>query len=92
MAPSLPRILPPVWQTLSQSADIYLKTVVNGTEEVDQVVDSDGELTKINKLNPRSRVLEKLIVTHLVKKLPTFHGTKRFITVFSRTHASKVMY
>jgi hypothetical protein len=50
MAPWLPQILPPVWQTLTQSADIYLKTVVNGTEEVDEVVDSDGELNRIYKL------------------------------------------
>jgi len=32
-----------------------------------------------------SRVLlEKLIVTQLVKKLPVFYGTRRFITVFTR--------
>jgi hypothetical protein len=31
-------------------------------------------------------LLEKLIVTQLVKKLPIFHGTQRFITVFTRAH------
>jgi len=34
-----------------------------------------------------SRVLlEKLIVTHLVKKLPAFHRIRRFITVFTSVH------
>jgi hypothetical protein len=50
MAPWLPQILPPVWQTLTQSADIYLKTIVNGTEEVEEVIDSDGKLNRINYL------------------------------------------
>jgi hypothetical protein len=37
--------------------------------------------------NVWSRVLlEKLIVTHPVKKLPAFYGTRRFITVFTRAH------
>jgi hypothetical protein len=35
--------------------------------------------------NTWSRVLEKLIVVQLVKKFLTFHGTRRFITVFTRT-------
>jgi hypothetical protein len=35
-------------------------------------------------LPPWSRVLlEKLIVTQLVKKFPTFYGNRRFITVFT---------
>jgi hypothetical protein len=39
-----------------------------------------------NWLTPLSRVLlEKLTVTQLVKKFPTFYGTRRFITVFTRT-------
>ncbi|XP_069694516.1 importin-9 [Periplaneta americana] len=50
MAPWLPQILPPIWQTLTQSADIYLKTVVNGTEEVDEIVDSDGEILGFENL------------------------------------------
>jgi hypothetical protein len=36
------------------------------------------------KLTPWSRVLEKLIVTHLVKKLPTVYGTQRFSIVYAR--------
>jgi hypothetical protein len=38
------------------------------------------------KLTPWSRVfLDKLTVVHLVKKLPTFHGDRRFITVSTPT-------
>jgi hypothetical protein len=29
-------------------------------------------------------LLEKLIVTHLVKKFHAFYGTQKFITVFTR--------
>jgi hypothetical protein len=40
-----------------------------------------------NKLTPWSRaLLEKLIVTQIVKKFPVFYGTRRFITVFTRAH------
>jgi len=35
-------------------------------------------------VSPWSRVLEKLIVNQLVKKFPTFCGTRRFITMFTR--------
>jgi hypothetical protein len=82
MAPWLPQILPPVWQTLTQSADIYLKTVVNATEEVAEIIDSDGELNVINYLNQYSIVfVEKPVVTQLLKKFPTIYGTQRFVTV-----------
>jgi hypothetical protein len=44
-----------------------------------------GWRIKTNSLTPWSRVLlEKLIVTHLVKKFPAFNGTWRFTTVFTR--------
>jgi hypothetical protein len=36
-----------------------------------------------NKQIPRSRVLQKPRVTWLVKKLPTFYGSQRFITMFT---------
>jgi hypothetical protein len=40
---------------------------------------------EVNQLIPWSRArLEKLIVTHLVKKFPVFYGSRRFITVFTR--------
>jgi hypothetical protein len=35
---------------------------------------------------PWSRVLEKLMVTQLVKKFPAFYGIRRFITVFTTAH------
>jgi len=50
----------------------------------------DPQLCRNNKqfcqyLTPRSRVvLEKLIVTQLVKKFALFYRTRRFITVFTR--------
>jgi len=41
--------------------------------------------TLTHSLAPRSTaLLEKLRVTQLVKKLPAFYGTQRFITVFKR--------
>ncbi len=36
------QILPPVWSVLTHSADIYVRTVVNNTDEADDPVDSDG--------------------------------------------------
>jgi len=41
---------------------------------------------KLDLLTPWSRVLQKLVVTQLVKKFPTFYGTWRFIIVFTRFH------
>jgi hypothetical protein len=38
------------------------------------------------KLTPLSEVLEKLRVTQLIKKLPSFYGTRRSITVFTKGH------
>jgi hypothetical protein len=44
------------------------------------------ELLLRNQLTPRSRVLlEKLLVTQLVKKSFAFYGTRRFITMLTRT-------
>jgi len=38
-------------------------------------------------LTPWSRfILEKLIVTHLIKNFPAFNGTRGSITVFTRAH------
>jgi hypothetical protein len=39
-----------------------------------------------NQLTPRNIVLEKLIVTHLVKILHTFYGAGRFITMFTKSY------
>jgi len=35
-------------------------------------------------LTPYTRVLEKLTGSQLVKKFPTFYGTRKFITTFTR--------
>ena len=43
MVPHLMEILPHMWNTLTQSADRYVRTVVNYTEDADDPVDSDGK-------------------------------------------------
>ncbi|GIY31004.1 importin-9 [Caerostris extrusa] len=39
----VPHILTPVWNSLTSSANIYVQTVVNVSEEADNPVDSDGD-------------------------------------------------
>ncbi|KAK0168636.1 hypothetical protein PV327_002414 [Microctonus hyperodae] len=47
----LPQILPPIWETLTQSAKIYQEETVNGSDNVDEKdVDSDGEIINFNNL------------------------------------------
>ena len=53
MAVWLPQILPPVWATLTTSAEKYVREVVNEGGEEEDVVDSDGEV-------PNARMLELL--------------------------------
>jgi len=45
-------------------------------------------LTKLrtNRLTPCSKVLERLIGPHLVKKFPVFCETRMFITAFATAH------
>jgi hypothetical protein len=43
-------------------------------------------ITSFPQTQWRRALLEKLIVTQLVKKFPAFYVTGRFITVFTRTH------
>ena len=53
MAPWLTQILPPVWSTLTSSADLYVRDVVNaGDDSADQeeIVDSDGEIVGFENL------------------------------------------
>jgi hypothetical protein len=46
---------------------------------------SGASLSDTDGLTPYNTVLlEKLTVAQLVKKVPAFHGTRRFITVFTR--------
>ncbi|XP_071960511.1 importin-9-like [Antedon mediterranea] len=46
----MPQILPPIWKTLTESAEVYITTVVNGTEEADNPIDSDGEVLGFENL------------------------------------------
>lgn len=44
MSTWLPHILTPVWNALTESAHIYVKTSVNDSEEANDPIDSDGEV------------------------------------------------
>ncbi|KAL1416150.1 hypothetical protein MTO96_006416 [Rhipicephalus appendiculatus] len=44
MSTWLPHILTPVWNSLTESAHIYVRTAVNDSEEANDPVDSDGEV------------------------------------------------
>lgn len=47
----LPQMLPPVWETLCQSAKTYQETTVNADEDInDKEVDSDGALFLTNNI------------------------------------------
>ncbi|ELT91403.1 hypothetical protein CAPTEDRAFT_225381 [Capitella teleta] len=50
MSSCLAEILLPVWTTLTESADTYIKTVINDSEEADDPVDSDGEVLGFENL------------------------------------------
>lgn len=50
MASWLPQILPPVWSTLTSSAEKYVKEVVDQADDEDEVVDSDGEVLGFENL------------------------------------------
>ena len=53
MSPWLGQVLPPVWATLTSSADTYVRDVVNAgdlDEEQEEVVDSDGEVVGFENL------------------------------------------
>lgn len=46
------QILPTVWNTLTQSAHVYVATVVNETEELEEQVDLDGQPRSLFFLSP----------------------------------------
>ncbi|XP_033102932.1 importin-9-like [Anneissia japonica] len=50
MSKFMPQILPPIWKTLTESAAVYITTVVNGTEDADNPIDSDGEVLGFENL------------------------------------------
>ncbi|XP_053312848.1 importin-9 [Spea bombifrons] len=50
MVSSMQQILPIVWNTLTESASFYVRTEVNGTEDLEDPVDSDGEVLGFENL------------------------------------------
>ncbi|XP_042180153.1 importin-9-like isoform X1 [Oncorhynchus tshawytscha] len=50
MVLSMQQILPIVWNTLTESAAVYVRAEVNYTEEVDDPIDSDGEVLGFENL------------------------------------------
>ncbi|EDO40537.1 predicted protein [Nematostella vectensis] len=68
-------ILPHVWNILTHSADRYVKTVVNDTEEADDPVDSDGEVLGFENL-----VFSVFEFIHGLIETPRFRKTvKKFL-------------
>jgi len=50
MSSWISQILPPVWSTMTSSADKYVKNVVNDTGDEEEIVDSDGEVLGFENL------------------------------------------
>ncbi|PVD24404.1 hypothetical protein C0Q70_14886 [Pomacea canaliculata] len=50
MSGYLPQILPSIWNIFTQSAEFYVRTVVNNVEDADDPVDSDGEVLGFENL------------------------------------------
>ncbi|KAK6177118.1 hypothetical protein SNE40_015285 [Patella caerulea] len=50
MSQWLPQMLPTVWTIFTQSAEFYVRTVVNKLEDLDEVVDSEGEILGFENL------------------------------------------
>ncbi|XP_066017141.1 importin-9 isoform X1 [Pocillopora verrucosa] len=75
MAPHLMQILPHMWNTLTQSADRYVRTVVNYTDDADDPVDSDGEVLGFENL-----VFSVFEFIHGLIETPKFKKTvKKFL-------------
>jgi len=62
---------------------VYLLHRVMSQEDYKRLFTS---LTILQRSTHFNLLLEKLIITHLVKKFCTFYGTQRFLTVFTRPH------
>lgn len=75
MSPHLMEILPHMWNTLTQSADRYVRTVVNYTEDADDPIDSDGEVLGFENL-----VFSVFEFIHGLIETPKFKKTvKKFL-------------
>ncbi|XP_063952084.1 importin-9-like [Lytechinus pictus] len=69
---SMPAVLQATWKTLTDSADIYVRTVINDTEEADDPVDSDGEVLGFENL-----VFSIFDFVSAMIDSPKFRGTVR---------------
>ena len=76
MAPQLMGILPHMWNTLTQNADHYVRTVVNYTDDADDLVDSDGKKHNYFKLSG---------IWHCMVKLWMAIYSFSLLRVFTRT-------
>ncbi|XP_036926391.1 importin-9 isoform X3 [Sturnira hondurensis] len=72
MVASMQQILPIVWNTLTESAAFYVRTEVNYTEEVEDPVDSDGEVLGFENL-----VFSIFEFVHALLENSKFKGTVR---------------
>lgn len=43
IAPYMRQILPRIWQTLTLNSHVYINTVVNNPDDLDEYVESDSE-------------------------------------------------
>ena len=76
MAPHLMDILSHMWNTLTQNADHYVRTVVNYTDDADDLVDSDGKKHNYFKLSG---------IWHCMVKLWMAIYSFSLLCVFTRT-------
>ncbi|XP_006822545.1 importin-9 [Saccoglossus kowalevskii] len=70
MSQWLPELLPQIWKALTESADVYVRTVVNDTEDADDPVDSDGEVLGFENL-----VFSIFDFVHGLVETPRFRST-----------------
>lgn len=69
MSTWLPHILTPVWNSLTESAHIYVRTAVNDSEEANDPVDSDGEVLGFENV-----VFMIFDFVNALVETPRFHG------------------
>jgi hypothetical protein len=69
---------------------IEIRSVITGMKHTEERTDMTSPLCVNFILTPWSEVhLWKLVVAQLVRKSPSFYGTRRFITVFTRARCSQ---
>ncbi|XP_069141482.1 importin-9-like isoform X2 [Argopecten irradians] len=70
MSQWLAQILPPIWSIFTQSADFYVRTVVNNIDDANDPVDSDGEVLGFENL-----VYSVFEFVHVLIEVPQFRKT-----------------